>query len=38
MLNFTEIPVVGTDLFLADRRTDLHDETNSDFSQFREGT
>jgi len=33
---FMKIHQVGTELFLADRRIDGHDEANSGFSQFSE--
>jgi len=34
ILNFTEIPPVGAELFHVDGRTDRYDEANSRFSQF----
>jgi hypothetical protein len=36
MLNFTEIRLVWAELFHADSRTDMDDEANIRFSQFRQ--
>ena len=35
---FMKIRLVGAELFILDRQTDIHDEANSRFSQFCELT